>query len=75
MTNVQTGVGDGLVGRAISRISLGGGNSVGLGLAEGPFTRLRGKHEMPSFRGTACDFNTNTHFFFASICAPFIHEK
>lgn len=49
-TNGQTGVTTGQSADPFVFLCLGGGASVGSGLAEGPFTLLRGKHDMCAFR-------------------------
>lgn len=49
---------------------LGGRTSESPGLAESPFTLLKGKHETTSSRGIA--FNP---FVFAHICTPFIYSR
>lgn len=72
MTNGQTGVSTVQLADPLVFLCLGGGTSMGPGLAEGPLTLLRGKHEVTGFRGSAFNCYTIAEIlnvpFFAFIC-------
>lgn len=72
MTNGQTGAAKGLSGGPLVPLCSGGRTSVGPGLEEGPLTLLRGKHEMPGFRGHAFNFRTITQILSVSFLHVFV---